>query len=214
MGLIIDADTHVAESEQMWASLEKQVYSRRPIMMRVPDDTVYGSSNAFWLIDGNIVPKPAGKGGNRLITPSASKQQSSRTDIPVESRELTDPALRVKDMDRLRVDVQVVYPTLFLVYLTEDVELEIALCKAYNRFMSEACSNDGNRLRWVAVLPLRSIEDSLKEIKWAKDHGAVGLSSAVLRRTAIWTIPIFSRCTRQPWITNFPFASTQELAHQ
>ena len=41
----------------------------------------------------------------------------------------------------------VVYPTLFLVYLTEDVELEIALCKAYNRFMSEACSNDGNRLR-------------------------------------------------------------------
>ena len=70
MGLIIDADTHVAESEQMWALLEKSVYPRRPIMMRVPDDTLYGSSNAFWLIDGNIVPKPAGKGGNRLITPS------------------------------------------------------------------------------------------------------------------------------------------------
>ena len=76
MGLIIDADTHVAESEQMWALLEKQVYARRPIMMRVPDDTVYGSSNAFWLIDGNIAPKPAGKGGNRLITPSASKQRA------------------------------------------------------------------------------------------------------------------------------------------
>jgi uncharacterized protein len=175
MGLIIDADTHVAESEQMWALLEKHVYPRRPIMMRVPDDTLYGSSNAFWLIDGNIVPKPAGKGGNRLITPSASKRESSRKDIPVESRELTEPVLRLKDMDRLHVDVQVVYPTLFLVYLTEDVELEIALCKAYNRFMSEACSNDGNRLRWVAVLPLRSVEDSLKEMKWAKDHGAVGL---------------------------------------
>ncbi len=78
MGLIIDADTHVAESEQMWALLETQVYSRRPIMMRVPDDTVYGSSNAFWLIDGNIAPKPAGKGGNRLITPSASKQRAHR----------------------------------------------------------------------------------------------------------------------------------------
>ena len=157
MGLIIDADTHVAESEQMWALLEKSVYPRRPIMMRVPDDTVYGSSNAFWLIDGNIVPKPAGKGGNRLITPSASKQQSSRKDIAVESREMTEPALRLKDMDRLHVDVQIVYPTLFLVYLTEDVELEIALSKAYNRFMSEACSNNGNRLRWVAVLPLRSV---------------------------------------------------------
>ena len=83
--------------------------------------------------------------------------------------------MRLKDMDRLHVDVQVVYPTLFLVYLTDDVELEIALSKAYNRFMSEACSNDGHRLRWVAVLPLRSVEDSLKEIKWAKDDGAVGL---------------------------------------
>ena len=40
MGLIIDADTHVAESEQMWALLERQVYPRRPIMMRVPDDTL------------------------------------------------------------------------------------------------------------------------------------------------------------------------------
>jgi hypothetical protein len=30
------------------------------------------------------------------------------------------------------------YPTPFLVYLTDDVELEIALCRAYNRFMSGA----------------------------------------------------------------------------
>jgi uncharacterized protein len=175
MGPIVDADTHVAESEHMWALVEKEVYPRRPILMRVPDDTVYGSSNAFWLIDGNIVPKPAGKAGNRLITPSASKQQSSRKDIPVESRELTEPTLRLKDMDRLKIDVQVVYPTLFLVYLTEDVELEIALCRAYNRFMSEACLKDRNRLRWVAVLPLRSVEESVKEMRWAKDHGAVGL---------------------------------------
>ena len=79
MGLIIDADTHVAESEPMWSLLEKEIHPRRPIMMQVPDDTLYGSSNAFWLIDGNIVPKPAGRGGNRLITPSASKKESSRT---------------------------------------------------------------------------------------------------------------------------------------
>jgi hypothetical protein len=60
MGPIVDADTHVAESEHMWALLEKEVYPRRPVLMRVPDDTVYGSSNAFWLIDGNIVPnRPA-----------------------------------------------------------------------------------------------------------------------------------------------------------
>ena len=84
---------------------------------------------------------------------------------------LTDPLLRIKDMDRLNVDIQVVFPTLFLVYLTDDVELEVALCRAYNRWMSEACSKGGDRLRWVAIPPLRSVEETLKEIKWAKDHG-------------------------------------------
>ena len=38
-------------------------------------------------------------------------------------------------MDRLGIEIQVIYPTLFLVYLTDDAELEIALCKAYNRWM-------------------------------------------------------------------------------
>jgi len=175
MGPIIDADTHVAESEHMWAHLEKEAYPRRPILMGVPEDTLYGSSNAFWLIDGNIFPKPAGKGGNRLITPSASKQQASRKDISIGSRELTDPASRIKDMDRLKIDIQIVYPTLFLVYLTDELGLEIALCKAYNRFMSAACDRGEGRLRWVAILPLRSVDESLKEMKWAKDHGAVGL---------------------------------------
>jgi predicted TIM-barrel fold metal-dependent hydrolase len=85
------------------------------------------------------------------------------------------PALRVKAMDDLGVQTQVVYPTLFLVFLTDDAALEIALCKAYNRFVSEACSKTGDRLRWIAVLPLRSIEASLEEMHWAKEHGAVGL---------------------------------------
>lgn len=192
MGPIVDADTHIAESEHMWALLDKEVYPQRPILTRVPDDTLYGGSNAFWLIDGNIFPKPAGRGGNRLITPSASKQQSSRKDIPVESRELTEPTLRLEAMDRLGVEAQVVYPTLFLVYLTDDVGLEIALCKAYNRFLNEACSKAGDRLRWVAVLPLRSLEASLKEMNWAKEHGAVGLFFRGLEKDLNLDDPYFS----------------------
>lgn len=175
MGLIIDADTHVAESEHMWALFEKELYPKRPIVMSAPEDTQYGARNAFWLIDGNIVPKPAGRGGSTLITPSVAKFQTSRTDIPVEARELTDPSQRIKDMDRLKVDIQIVFPTLFLAYLTDDVTLEVALCKAYNRWISEACKKGGERLRWVAIPPLRSVEETVKEIKWAKDHGAVGL---------------------------------------
>ncbi|NIO08084.1 MAG: amidohydrolase family protein [Deltaproteobacteria bacterium] len=172
---IIDADTHIAESESMWQHLGKEWYHRRPVIVSVPDDTLYREQTAVWLIDGNIFPKPAGMGGSLLITPSAAKRQVMRKDITVGSRELTDPKGRIKDMDRLSIDTQVVYPTLFLVQLTGDVGLEVALCRAYNRFMAEACSNGHNRLRWIAIPPLRSVEESISEMRWAKENGAVGL---------------------------------------
>jgi predicted TIM-barrel fold metal-dependent hydrolase len=172
---VVDAYNNIAESESMWKLLDPGMYSRRPIIVSVPVDTLYGTRNAFWLIDGNIVPKPAGRGSFRLITPSAQKIESSRGDITIACREITDPAARLADMDALGVQSQVIYPTLFLVYLTEDVELEIALCRAYNQWLSDVWRKSRNRMRWVAVLPLRSVEESLRQMKEAKTSGAVGV---------------------------------------
>jgi predicted TIM-barrel fold metal-dependent hydrolase len=172
---VVDADTHIAESNRMWELIDHEMYPRRPVLVSVPDDTLYGARNAFWLIDGNIFPRPVGRASFRLITPSASKHESSRGDIHIACRELTDPQTRLRDMDKLGVELQVIYPTLFLVYLTDDAPLEIALCRAYNRWLAEACAKSGGRLRWVVVPPLRAVEESVKEIKWAKDHGAVGV---------------------------------------
>lgn len=172
---VVDADTHISESESMWELFDREMYKRRPVLVSVPDNTLYGDRNAFWLIDGNIFPKPAGKGGFNLITPSVAKRQQVRTDIAVGCRDLTDPETRLKDMDRLGFDVQVIYPTLFLIYLTDDVALEVSLTRAYNRFLAQACAKSNGRLRWVVIPPLRSIEESLKEIRWAKDTGAAGV---------------------------------------
>jgi predicted TIM-barrel fold metal-dependent hydrolase len=175
MAGVVDADTHIAESAKMWEMIDREMYPRRPVLVSVPDDTLYGARNAFWLIDGNIFPRPAGRASFRLITPSASKHESARGDIHIACRELTDPQTRLGDMDKLGVELQVIYPTLFLVYLTDDALLETALCRAYNRWLANACSKSNGRLRWVVVPPLRSIEESVKEIRWAKDHGAVGV---------------------------------------
>ena len=172
---VVDADTHISESDHMWRLMDKEMVHRRPVIVSVPEDTLYGRRNAFWLIDGNIFPKPVGKGSFRLITPSASRHESSRGDIHIACRELTDPLARLADMDRLGVELQVIYPTLFLVYLTDDAALDIALCRAYNRWLAEACAKGKGRLRWVMIPPLRSVEESVKEIKWAKEHGAVGV---------------------------------------
>ena len=172
---VVDSDTHVAESLSMWNLIDADMCHRRPVLLSMPDDTLYKDWNAVWLIDGNIFPKPVGKGGFRLITPSESKIQSSRKDIRVGCREITDVNARLADMDRLGVEIQVIYPTLFLVYLTDDPELDVALCRAYNRFMAQVWADSKNRLRWVVVPPLRSIEESVKEIKTAKTSGAVGV---------------------------------------
>jgi uncharacterized protein len=172
---IIDADTHISESEAMWSLLDKEMYHRRPVLLKAPEDTLYGPRNAFWLIDGNIFPKPNGKGSFRLITPSASKLESSRGDIHLAYREMTDIPGRLKDMDKLGVDKQVVFPTLFLIYITDDIALDVAMARAYNRFLAQACAKSGGRMNWVVVPPLHSVEESVKEIKWGKDNGAVGV---------------------------------------
>jgi predicted TIM-barrel fold metal-dependent hydrolase len=172
---IIDVDTHVAESPQMWERIEPEMHPRRPVLVSVPSDTLYGRSNAFWLLDGDFFPKPAGKGSFNLITPSANESNATRCTVSVERRELTDLAGRVADMDALGVRTQVVYPTLFLMYLTDDPALDVALCRAYNRYLADACAATDGRLRWVVIPPLLTLDAAIAEIRWAKEHGAVGV---------------------------------------
>jgi predicted TIM-barrel fold metal-dependent hydrolase len=191
MSFVLDADTHIAESDHMWDLMEPAMRPRRPVAVKVPTDTLYGGRNAFWLIDGNIVPKPAGRGGVTLITPSIAEFQASRTDINVGIRELTDVPARLADMDRLQIDVQVIFPTLFLMYLTDDVALEIALCQAYNRWLAKGWEESNGRLRWVAMPPLRSVEACLPELQWARDHGAAGLFFRGVERDRTLDDPYF-----------------------
>ena len=172
---IIDADTHIAESESMWSLIDEIMYHRRPVMLSVPDDTLYRDFNVVWLIDGNIFPKAAGKGGFRLITPAASMRETGRTDIHRISREISDVDARLADMDKAGVAAQVIYPTLFLVQVTDDPALEAALCAAYNKYLAQVYRKANGRLRWVAVLPLHSVDKSIEQMHQAKQDGAVGL---------------------------------------
>ena len=163
----IDADTHLFESTQVWNCIDEEMYLRRPIIVSGPKDTVYRRSG-FWLIDGNIFPKSAGKGGFLLGTPTEPGQIETMPDV--RARELLDIPGRLQAMDLMGVATQVVYPTLFLAYITDDVKLEVALCRSYNRFMAGVWEQAQGRLRWVVVPPLRSIDASIAEINFAKER--------------------------------------------
>ena len=172
---VIDADTHIAESAAMWELVEKEMYPRRPVYFSITTETLYGPRNGFWLIDGNVFPKPLGKGGFRLITPSQTEWESNRTDLQIACREMTDIPGRLADMDRLGIAQQIVFPTLFLVYVTDDPALEVALCRAYNSFLAQACDKSGGRMRFVAIPPLLCMQEAIAEVRRAKELGAAGV---------------------------------------
>ena len=83
--------------------------------------------------------------------------------------------MRFEDMKTTKVDSHVVYPTLFLGYLTHDAALEVELCKAYNRFLAGVWAKAEDRIRYVVIPPLRNIDASIKELRFGKENGACGV---------------------------------------
>jgi hypothetical protein len=78
-------------------------------------------------------------------------------------------------MDELGTDIHVIYPTVFLHYITGDAAAQTALCKSYNRWLADRCAQTGGRLRWVAVLPTLDIEAAVDELWWTSGKGACGV---------------------------------------
>ena len=91
------------------------------------------------------------------------------------ARELLDLPMRFEGMQATNVDSQVVYPTLFLAYLTHDAAYEVELCKAYNRFLADVWAKAEDRIRYVVIPPLRNIDATISELRFGKEHGACGV---------------------------------------
>ena len=71
---------------------------------------------------------------------------------PKEYRELHDVEGRLRHMDELGIDIQVLYPSILTQYASPQVEG--ALWKGYNRWMADAWSRSNGRLRWICRIPL------------------------------------------------------------
>ncbi len=152
--LTIDADAHVIETDKTWEYLEGSDRRFRPAPISV--DMPSGKRRNFWIIDGRLI------GGRDNIG----------KETPKESREMADIEARLRHMDEIGTDVQVLYPTLFLRPVTDRPEVELALCRSYNRWLADIWSKGKGRLRWAVQLPLLSMDKALDELRWASGHGA------------------------------------------
>ena len=158
---IIDADTHVDETEETWEYILPGDEAFKPVAGYPSNPDPKRRPTRYWVIDG--------KRQMRMTRDDAR----TRTTTPM--RELLDIDARLRAMDELETDVQVIYPTMFLVEGTDRPEVELAIRRGYNRWLADRCAKSGGRLRWVCLPPLRSMDQALEELRFAKDHGACGI---------------------------------------
>jgi predicted TIM-barrel fold metal-dependent hydrolase len=164
----IDADAHVIETVQTWSYLQEGDRRFTPQLMRQSfgADLLSNEGAAvrdFWVIEGR----------------AHGKDRNVGTNTSQESREMLSVQARLRHMDKLGIEIQVLYPTLFLRPIVQEADRERALCHSYNRWMGELWRQGQGRLRWVVKPPLRLLEkrpsDVRDELAWAKENGACGI---------------------------------------
>ena len=173
---VIDADSHIDESEPMWDHLPPKYQSRRPVPIVVDRAKApyMGTWNGFWMIDGRATSWTFGQGAFLSAVPMGTQMQEDRK-ISKESAALTDVDARIRDLDRTGIDVSVLHPTLFNHPLSDDNDFHTALMRAHNDYMHTQTSQRPDRLKWTALLPLHDLNHAVAEVQRAKDNGAVAL---------------------------------------
>jgi predicted TIM-barrel fold metal-dependent hydrolase len=170
--ITFDVDAHVEESVDTWNHLDKKFSRRQPIPVTLEGQSALLGQNAFWLIDGAVIPRTAGKGLSLFGTPTSSRHARGKP-FTIASQELTDVHARLSDLDRFDIETQIVNSTLLNATLSPDVEFEHALCRAYNTWIAETCAQSHGRLRWNAMLRLTQVQSAVDEL-----HRVAGLGAA------------------------------------
>jgi uncharacterized protein len=164
---VIDADCHVIETEETWSFVDPGEEHFRPL----------GRSRAQSSEDDQL---------GRARGVLSGMAQTTR-----ETRTMVDIQGRLRHMDQLGVDVQILYPSAYLSQLTADPAAEVALCRSYNRWLANIWEEGQGRLRWIAVPPLLNMDESIAQLREAKDHGACGVNLRGFEGDRILADPYF-----------------------
>jgi predicted TIM-barrel fold metal-dependent hydrolase len=170
--LVIDADTHVDETEDTWEFMQGNDLQFKPTPAYPAKIDPSRPPSRYWMIDGQ-----------RQIRFIRSDEKTRTT---VQTRELLDVAARLRAMDERGIQVQVIYPTLFIMEATTRPEVSLALRRSYNRWLADRCAESKGRLRWVCLPPTMVIDEAIKELQFAKDHGACGVLKKGDREASRW----------------------------
>jgi predicted TIM-barrel fold metal-dependent hydrolase len=169
--LTIDADSHVIENESTW---DFMLESERPFKPKIVGSNNPSDTFDFWLVDGRVIPR-----------------NNVGRDLPVAAREMSDLSVRIKHMNELGIDCQVIYPTFFITPVSRRPDIDLAVSRSYNRWMAAIVNKEPDRFRWVLVPPLQSLEHLSEELKFGKENGACGVYMRGLEVERMLSDPYF-----------------------
>jgi predicted TIM-barrel fold metal-dependent hydrolase len=176
---LYDADAHVKFSPRMWENLAPKYVARRPRPLRVSDDTGLRWTDG-WLIEGRMEPHPFGPGTQGADKPSDVLVDFGASAKKAGSFDLSSPEARIKDMDRLGIDTQMLFPTTLYAKMGSDPGFESAMYRAYNCYIGAQCRYNPKRLKWAGLLPLRERQQALDALD---EMQTLGASAAVVYGT-------------------------------
>lgn len=173
---VFDADAHGSINPSMWQDLPDRYRARRPRPVTIHDEAGLGNFNAGWLIEGSLEPHALGPGAQQANTPrnvlAEFGADTERKHCSIGSMTLNDPAARLRDMDRMGFDAQMLFPSTLYAHMTRDPEFEAALFRAYNRYVAAQCSHAPKRLKWSGLLPLCVQREAFEAIEEMQRLGA------------------------------------------
>ena len=114
---VVDSDAHVVETERTWDFMDPSDAKYRPEVVRGRDGMDY------WVIEG--VERGFARGP--VAAKGLSDKVSRRMVVDDSKRLMEDVPGRVAHMDELSIDVQVLYPTMYIGRMCTQPDTEVAL---------------------------------------------------------------------------------------
>jgi predicted TIM-barrel fold metal-dependent hydrolase len=172
---VIDVDAHMHEPQDLWERYIEPAYRARAPKVAYMDGTFM-----VYKPDGHLVPTRG------MLRPPKSAYDEMEQRYGEAFRQWWSPQIRLSDMDQYGWDIQVLLPTgnngnfAYFVAL-KDVEMGAAMCRAYNNWCHDYCSEDPARLKFVAILPGSDVSEMVKEARRAVENlGAVSIRNPLL----------------------------------
>ena len=173
----VDADGHILEPPDTWEKYIDPKYKDRTIRLRTNED-------GLEVLELNGRPAKYSQPGQLAQFGAMGKKSEAET-APHPDRTYVGeapfgsmyPKERLARMDQEGLDKAIIYPSIGLLWETEEVEgldLQAAYAQAYNRWVVDFCSDSAGRLIPIAHISMGDGNVAAQELERAVKAGAKG----------------------------------------